>query len=151
MSLRLEQPTKKIKVPSLAAIDEFWACEKKDRLWEVRGLTTVEVFKATETSLQRGNFNAIIETLASQFASADEKADSLKNLLGLGDDVPPSVARAIEYVVFGSINPKITTDVAVKLATYFPSEFISIRNAVEELTTDGGLLKKSRPSTATKK
>jgi len=151
MAAKLEARTQKIEVPSLAREDFFWDCPKEERFWTVRGLTADEILKATEAKEQANNWELIAETFASALNNPQEKINALKDLLGIGDKIHSELAKAIQMVVFASVEPKITIDVATKLAKQYPNDFFRLKNVILELSGQGAVLKKSKPSTKIQK
>jgi len=130
-----------IPVPALAAW--FKGAAKKDEAgaeqppaWKVRGLTGPELAKCNEAQQRNRNRAAIAEGLAS--GSDDKIASAIKEILGTGQAVPDDIAKRIEMLVLGSVEPKCSHQVAVKLADAFPVEFFEITTAIVRLTGQGG-------------
>jgi hypothetical protein len=117
-------------------------------VWKVRGLTGQELGRAAEAAARNRNISAIIEGLT---GDADkEKAEALKNLLGIGV-VPQDIAKRLEHLVIGSIDPVCTLDMAVRVCEVYPVEFYQITNKVMELTGRGQEPGKQQPSGKTEK
>jgi len=112
--------------------------------WMVRGLTGQEVGRANEASERNRNIAAILEGLAGE--AAKEKAEAVKELLGIGGTTPQDVAKRLEHLTLGSVDPKCTLDLAVRLCETFPIEFFLLTNKIMELTGKGQMPGKQQPS-----
>jgi hypothetical protein len=123
-----------VEVDALAAF--FGDGEKPE--WTVRGLSSVELHQAIEASTrQRG-----VETIVKAIAQGGDQAQAVRKALGLTKDTPGEIAKRLELLVLGSVSPSISLPTAVKLAESFPIEFLSLTNAVSELTGQGADLVK---------
>ena len=124
--------------------------ESKPPVWKVRGLTGQELGRAAEASEKNKNMSAIIEALSGQ--ASKEKAEALKNMLGVGSAmVPADIAKRIEHLVIGSVDPVCTPDLAVRICEVFPVEFYQITNKIMQLTGQGQMPGKQPPSGETEK
>ncbi|MCK9362141.1 MAG: hypothetical protein M0P74_00840 [Syntrophales bacterium] len=137
--------TDEVAVPALAA---FFPEEAKP-LWKVRGLTGQELGVANEAPERMRNMAAIMEGLAS--GAAKEQADAVKELLGIGGTTPQDVAKRLEHLVVGSVDPKCTQELAVRLCEVFPVEFFQLTNKIAALTGQGQMPGKQPPSGETPK
>ena len=117
--------------------------EGSEALWKVRGLTGQELGRAAEAAARNKNIAAILEGLAG--ADAKEKAESLKQLLGIGV-VPQDIAKRLEHMAIACIDPVCTLDLAVRVCEMFPIEFYQITNKIMELTGKGQEPGKQQPS-----
>jgi len=127
-----------VPVPDLAA---FFPDGAKP-VWKVRGLTGQELGRANEAAERMKNVAAILEGLAS--GAAKEQTEALKDLLGVGGQTPQDIAKRLEHLVIGSVDPKCTPDLAVRLCETFPVEFFQITNRIVQLTGQGQLPGNSR-------
>ena len=119
-------------------------------IWKVRGLTGHELGRAAEAAEKNKNMSAIIEALSGQ--ASKEKAEALKNILGIGSAiVPADIAKRIEHLVIGSVDPVCTPDLAVRICEVFPVEFYQITNKIMQLTGQGQMPGKQPPSGETEK
>ncbi len=134
-----------VPVPDLAA---FFPDGAKP-VWKVRGLTGQELGRANEAAERNKNIAAIIEGIAS--GAAKEQTDAVKDLLGVGGQAPQDVAKRLEHLVIGSVDPKCTPDVAVRLCETFPVEFFQITNRIVQLTGQGQMPGKQQASGETPK
>jgi len=110
--------------------------------WVVRGLTGNELAKCNEATENRKQLAGAIDALAS--GNAKEVIEHLKTTMGMGDDVPADIIRRMTMLEFGSVSPKATLEVAVKLNDNHPIEFFQITNAITELTGAGAILGKPK-------
>lgn len=116
--------------------------EGADPVWLVRGLTGHELGKVNEAEERNRNLIAIMEALIS--AKTEEKAEGIKRLIGLDDTTPSDIARRLEMLVLGSVDPAIDLELSVKLCTHFPVEFMQLTNAITKLTGQGAHVKKKQ-------
>lgn len=131
---------KAVPVPDLK---QFFAKGEK-RVWKVRGLEGVELGRANEAAERNRNIAAVLEGLVAQ--GQKKKVDSMRELLGIGDQTPSDIAKRIEMLVIGSVEPECDLDLALKLCKTFPVEFFSITNWIIRLTGQGHEPGKARPS-----
>ncbi|WP_305046326.1 hypothetical protein [Geoalkalibacter sp.] len=126
-------------VPELA---EFF---EGDAAWQVRGLRGEEVARAHEAISRNRNLSALAEALVAQDQS--EKADTIRELLGIGSgSVPDDLAKRLDMLVSGSVEPAIDHAAAVKLAEAHPVVFWRLTNKIIELTGMGAQPGKPRRS-----
>jgi len=137
--------TEEIAVPDL----QVFFPEGERAVWKVRGLTGQELGRANEAAEKNRNIAAILEGLASE--TAKEKADAVKELLGIGGTTPQDIAKRLEQLTIGSVDPACSLDLAVRLCEAFPIEFFQLTNKIMELTGRGQLPGKAQPSGGTEK
>jgi len=139
MKQEFQPRTEAVEVPALSAwFDKSDDGEPVSCAWKVRGLTASELAKIFEASNKAKNFDSIVQAIASSKAKIDE----LKEVLGIGNDVPADVMKRLEQLTLGSVEPEIDTSVAVKLAEKFPIEFYMLTNKITVLTGLGMDVKK---------
>jgi len=131
-------------VPDLAA---FFP-DGEEAVWKVRGLNGHEVGRAAEAAERNENMAAILEGLT---AEQKDKTEAIKGLLGIGGNTTKDIAKRLEYLVIGSVDPVCTQDLAVRLCETFPIEFYQLTNKITELTGRGYLPGKQPPSGETAK
>ncbi len=129
-----------VEVPDLSA---FFPNGNKP-IWRVRGLTASEITKASEAQSKIGNLSAVVEALTT--GTNKEKIDAIRNELGLNDNVPADIIKRMNHFTIASIDPVITHDVGVKVATVHPIYFYKITNKIMELTGLGQVPGKLKPS-----
>lgn len=133
--------TARVDVPALSP---FFGADEPP-VWEVRGLSANEIAKANEAETKNQRLDSMITVL--EAVNQSEQINGLRESLGLGGNTHSEVIRRIEQLVMGSINPTITTDLAVRLAEHYPIEFYQITNEILKLTGMGSeIVKKPMPS-----
>jgi len=137
--------TEDMPVPDLQA---FFP-EGAKAVWKVRGLTGQELGRAADAADRNKNIIAILEGLTSE--AAKDKAEAVKELLGIGGSTPADIAKRLEHLTLGSVDPACTLDLAVRLCEVFPVEFYQLTNKIVELTGRGQMPGKQPPSGETGK
>jgi hypothetical protein len=135
--------TESVPVPDLQA---FFP-EGEKAVWTVRGLTGQEIGRANEAADRNKNIAAILEGLTAD--ASKDKAEALKELLGIGGTTPQDIAKRLEHLTVGSVDPKCTLDLSVRLCETFPIEFFQLTNKIMELTGRGQMPGKQQPSSKT--
>jgi hypothetical protein len=129
-----------IRVPGLS---EFFP--DGDPVWKVRGLTGQELGRANEAADRSKIAVALVEALVK--GGDDEKKKAAKDLLGVGTGAPEDVAKRMQYLMAGSVDPPCDHELAVRLCEAFPIEFLELTTAILRLTGQGqDFEKKSTPS-----
>lgn len=123
---------KDVDVPNL---DYFFA-EDEQPVWRVRSISGYESAKVNEAAERNAGIADLVVALSS--GNGKEKSEAIQKSLGISDDVPTEVAKRIEILMLGSINPECDRDTAIKLATYFPLEFNKLTSEILLLTGQGG-------------
>ena len=129
-----------IAVPDLA----FFFGEGVPVVWLVRGLTGEEIARSNNSSERVKLFAATVDALAS--AARSDQSDALKAMMGV-TDVPEDLAKRFDHLTFGSIDPKISREDAVKLFASYPVVAYTLTNKILELTGLGPDLGKAPHST----
>ena len=129
-----------IPVPGLSVFFE----DDEPAIWQVRGLTGHELAKVNEAVKLNKDVGSILSGISSELHS--EKIDSIKEVLGLGDNTPDDLVRRISSLRYGSVIPEITQEIAVRLADSFPTTFFQLTNKIFELTGEGKTLGESKAS-----
>lgn len=119
--------TSSVSVPALA---QFFEDDTPE--WKVRGLTGDEVARSGEAVKQNRDIAGIAEGLVS--ADAKEKAQRIRELVGIGDDVPDDIAKRISMLVMGSVSPECDQETAVRLKDCYPIEFYQVTTEILRLT-----------------
>lgn len=135
--------TVKVALPDLA--DWF----EGEPAWTVRGLSGPEMAQCTDAAARNRSRAAMAEGLLSEDQTA--QIEAMRELLGVGAAVPDDIAKRLEMLVLGSVEPVIDHSTAVKLCTHFPVEFYNLTTKIMELTGMGSEVGKPRASTATRK
>lgn len=138
---RFAPRTEKVAVESLAS---FFADDTAPE-WEVRGLSAAELNNAMEAGKRQHSIEAIVKAMA----QGGDQVEAVRKALGLSKDTPGEIAKRLEMLVSGSVNPTIKLPTAVKLAECFPIEFLQLTNKVTELTGKGAELVKPTAASQT--
>ncbi|GAF96882.1 unnamed protein product [marine sediment metagenome] len=117
--------------------------------WKVRGLTGQELGRTNEAAERNRNIAAILEGLVAP--GSHEKIESVRQLLGVGNETPQDIARRLEMLTVGSVEPPCDIELALKLCTVFPIEFYQITTKIVGLTGKGHMPGKAQPSGKTTK
>jgi hypothetical protein len=130
----------------IEALKEFF--EKGERpVWKVQSLTGQELGAANAAAERSQNLSAIVEAVQGRYK---DKVKAFKGMLGLTDDMPVDVAKRIEMILVGSVEPDLQNegglDLALKILEAFPIEFYLITNEITKLTGQGHIVGKPRPS-----
>ena len=124
--------TEEVSVPDLAP---WFGGDREAAVWVVRGLTGAELAAVNEAAERARDLGAIVEGLVSP--ERREKVDAIRALLGIRGDTPADLVKRLEMAALGSVEPKIETDLAIRLAENYPVEFFLITNAITRLTGQG--------------
>jgi hypothetical protein len=116
-------------------------------VWTVRGLTGEEIARANEANQRTAVIAATIEALASTANSGAEQVEAMRTLMGYGTDTPFDLAKRLDHLVFGSVEPKIDREIAVRLFMAYPIVAYTLTNKILELTGLGPDMGKALPST----
>lgn len=120
-----------------------------DGVVKVRGLTAHELAAAEESASKGKMLADLVEKLA---GSGKERVDALMDGIGFHQDVPASLAKRLEQVRAGVIEPEMELADVVKLAEKFPIEFGILANKILELTGKGQAAQvKQKPSGGVRK
>ena len=132
----------------LEALKDFF--DKKDQpVFKVRNLTGEELGRVNQAVQKHKNTAAVLDGLLSNIAK--EQIEALKQTLGSTDKTPDDIARRLEMLTLGCIEPKLDMQLCVKLCKYFPIEFYDLTNTITRLTGLGSELGKLKPSGKTPK
>lgn len=133
-----------VPVPDLK---EFFGGE--DPVWRVRGLTGFELGKVEEVKRRNKQIENILEGIVS--AGSKKQIAAVKKLVGNTKDATDDVAKRLELLVIGSVDPVCDLELSKKLLTAFPIEFFDITNRINILTGKGHIPGKAKPSGKTPK
>lgn len=135
----------------LPALAPFFGDGEKPQ-WTVRGLTAAEFARAQDAEKRNSSIDMLIGALAAT-QSKSEAVNEARKALGLAaGNTPGEVAKRLELLVAGSVEPVVTMDTAVRFAERFAVDFYVVTNKIVELTGQGYDLAKpvaaSQPTTA---
>jgi len=129
-----------VPLPDLA---EFFPDKEKPE-FTVRGLNGIELARVNESVEKNRNLTGIIEGLVSP--DQRDKIDALRDMVGLGNKTPDEIVRRVQLLIIGSVEPKFQQDQAVRFCRVYPIEFYQITNKITQLTGQGHILGKPKPS-----
>lgn len=104
-------------------------------VWTVRGLTAEEIARANDAVSQNADVSAIITALAAKHSK--EKAEAVKDMLGMSTAVPADIVKRISHLVSGSVSPECDQEMAVKLGENHSVVFFKLTNKILELSGKG--------------
>lgn len=122
---------------------------KEDPIFKVRNLTGEELGRVNQAIQKHKNTSAILDGLLSNVSK--EQIEAIKQTIGSTDKTPDDIARRIEMLILGSVEPKIDLTLAKRICQFFPIEFYDLTNTITRLTGLGSELGKSKPSGKTQK
>lgn len=140
----LKQRTSAVPVPLLK---DFFTT-KDEPTWTVRALSGEDVAIMNEAQKRNQAMESLIGAAVS--ASMADKADAIKSMMGLGDNLPDDTARRIEALILGSVEPICDRELAVKISVYFPTDFINLSEEIFKLSGQGGEVVGKRASSTRK-
>jgi len=120
------------RVITVRALSDFFG-KDEEPVWEIRGLTSVELSKALAAKDTAKLTREVVEAID----RGEAVTNALKKHIGVSDDVPAEIAKRMEMLVIASVNPRVELPIAVKLAEYFPIQFLEITTAITDLTALG--------------
>jgi hypothetical protein len=132
-----------VPVPDLS----FFFEEGADPVWVVRGLDGEEVARSNESAHRHAQIANAVEALASAASARGDQVEALKTLIGYGTETPAELAKRFDLLVFGSVEPEIDRETAVRLFRGFPIVGYQLTNKILELTGMGPDLGKVQHST----
>ena len=109
-------------------------------VFRVRGLSGIELAQALESAQTSQTRAELAEALLDGTDGA--KVDAVKEAFGLGKGVPDELIRYHELVIRGTVEPKLTREVSVKLAERFPIDHKQLALKILALTGQGQAVKK---------
>lgn len=134
-----------IKVPELAV---FFG-DGEPAVWKVRNLTAPELAKAEMSAKTEERLKKVLEGMLS--TSAKDQAEAVKIAIGISEELEPEFIKQLTKLVLASVEPKITRQVAVKLANVSPNTFYALIAKINELSGKGAEMGKLQASTKIKK
>lgn len=138
MKAEFEQRTEKVPVKELK---EFFN-EDEDPVWIVRNLSGHELGKVNEAAQRNRTIGAILDGILS--AEVKDKVDAIKAAIGMTDNTPDDIARRIEMLTIGSVDPEIDHETAVRICAYHPTRLYELTNMITLLSGQGAQVKKKR-------
>lgn len=134
LNAKYRDRTADVQVPEL----KKYFAENEEPVWVVRCLTAEEIARANDEVSQNLDISAIVTALVSQ--GSKDKADAVKDLVGLSKDtVPGDIVKRISHLVYGSVSPECSRELAVKLGRDHSVLFFKLTNKILELSGKGRL------------
>lgn len=137
---QFEPRKESVSVPALA---DFFDAEPHE--WVVRGLSANELNRALEASQIQKDLGKVVDAISQSGVQTEE----IRKAIGLSKSTPGEIAKRLEMLVAGSVEPVITMPIAAKLAENFPIEFMLLTNAVSRLTGQGADMVKPEAASQT--
>lgn len=146
MSQSFSTRTSVVKIEAL----KDWFDADVEPEFKVRGLTANELAIANDALARNLRASAMVTALDS--GNNRELTNELRKSLGFTNDVRGEVAKRMEMLKMGCVEPELPLEVCVKIAENFPIEFYQLTNEITTLTGKGSeAVKKQRGSGQTKK
>lgn len=134
--------TARVRVPALAPFFD----EGDEPYLEVRSLTGAELAQTHDAVRRNKDLTELVSGLLS--SDSGEKVIAIREAMGIGDKVPDEIAKRLEMLVLGSVDPKLDREAALKLCEHYAIEFYLVTNKITELTGEGAILGESKGSGA---
>jgi len=138
---KFEPRTERYPVPPLA---DFFA-DGAEPVLVIRGLTANELHKANEAGTRQNAVEAVVKAITTQ----KDQIDTIRKALGLTSDTPGEIAKRMEMLLHGCVEPVLTHADVAKIAEVCPIEFYEVTNKIGLLTGQGSSRVKSQPSSQT--
>ena len=116
-------------------------------VWKIKGLTGQELGRANDAADRNKKISSVVEGVLSD--NPKKIAKAVKQVID--PDTPQDIAKRLEHMITGSINPECDLELALKICERFPIEFFAITNEILKLTGLGQLPGKPTPSGKTQK
>lgn len=141
MTAKLSYRTETVPVPDIAG----WFTDAAPE-WTVRGLTGKELGRVNDAAQRNARWSALMEKFASR--SPKKMAGAVQDLVD-GPDTPEDIARRVEMLVMGSVDPACDLQLSLKMCEHFPVVFHQLTNKILALTGLGAVAGGSKPSGGT--
>jgi hypothetical protein len=140
MQTKFERRTQAEPVPELKA----WFDKDEKPVWRVQMLTGMELGIANVIAAKQNVEQGILEGILSGYST--QTKDAIKKLMFKDENLhPEDIAKRIEHLRFGSVDPVCDYDLALKLCKRFPIVFLRITNVISLISGIGALPGKSEP------
>lgn len=144
MQERFEPRKESIPVPFLKPFFE----KDETPVWKIRGLTGPEYGRVNEAPGRNAAIAQIAEELFSGISK--KQAAAIRSLVGgTENETPEDVAKRLEMLVIGSVDPECDLELAIKFCKVAPIQFWNVTNRISILTGQGHVPGKQKPSGAT--
>lgn len=135
LAINFKDRTAEVPVSELAS---FFDKDEKP-IWIVKCLSAEDIARANDEVRQNTDIGAIVSALLS--AQSKEKAEAVKELIDIPrkEKAPDDVVKRIAHLIYGSVSPVCSRDLAVKIGVNFPVTFYKLTNRILELSGKGRL------------
>jgi len=143
---KFEPRTEDVSVPALAGFFD----EGEKPVFKVRGLTGEEMAKTNEAQSKAKNISAVVEALVG--SNQNEKVSGLREALGMSEDtLPEDLAKRIEMLRYGCVEPALDLQTASKVFKVAPVEGFNLTNKIMILSGQGMTVGEHKASGKTRK
>jgi len=125
-----------------------WFDEGDEPVFHVRGLSGEELARVREAVDKNKNISEVLEAIATSQTSQD-RIDEIREYLGVSDSVPNELARRMEMLVYGSVDPNLDHETVKLVAERHPIELYNITDKILTLTGEGAQPLKKKDSSRT--
>jgi hypothetical protein len=106
-------------------------------VFTVRGLTATELAIANEAQIKNAKIGVILDAITAGGQNA-EQVKQIRESIGITNEkTPGQIAKGLEMVVMGCVEPEVPLNLAVKIAEVAPIEFNKLVIAITKLTGQG--------------
>jgi hypothetical protein len=145
LETKFEPRTKKYPVPQL----KDWFPEGEKAVWIIKSIGAADIGRADESVGNEAITDKILTALTAM--NSADVVDKIKELMGKSGDKPKTIAKRIYHLMYGSVDPVCTLELAVRLCDNFPVLFLELTNEILMLSGQGFEPGKSPPSGKTQK
>jgi len=142
---KFEPRRKSYPVPQLAS----WFPKGEKPVWVIKSIGAAEIGRADESVGNEAMTDKILTALTAM--NSEEVVDKIRELMGRSGDKPKTIAKRIYHLIYGSVDPVCTLELAVRLCDNFPVLFLELTNEILMLSGQGFEPGKSPPSGKTQK
>ena len=120
---------------SIAALAPFFSGEP---VVKVRQLSGYELARCQEAVQRNRDVAGLVAGITSTESAA--KIEAIRKALGVDEAVPDEIAKRIEMLILGGVEPVWDREAAVKLCAGWPVEFYTLTTEIIRLTGEGALV-----------
>lgn len=126
-----------------------WFKSGEKAVWKCKSISGQDLGVANQIASKQNieNAKAMIEALQSRYKL---KVESFEKLIGIKNDRPSDISKRIEIMLRGSVDldpdKRESLDVILKICEVYPVEFYIITDKILELTGQGYIVGKPKPS-----
>ncbi|KKL59248.1 hypothetical protein LCGC14_2217270, partial [marine sediment metagenome] len=131
LTAKFEPRTDTVPVSSPELKKFFKDSEKPE--WKVRGLSGVEIGKANDVADKNSKIRDILDGIAGHLS--EDRIAAIKDLVA--QDTPMKVARGLELLQLGAVDPEMDLEFALKVCAVAPGDYNTLVNKIERLSAMG--------------